>query len=128
MTRRYPLIAEIAIDLVDFFEPAYGQSLEIELGCDAHIEIDPERVVKRFERTRRGATGDRLQHRGLDLNITVRVEEVSDPGDNAAARDENRARVLIRNEVQITLAVAHLHVGQPMPFFGKRLQGFGEKR
>jgi hypothetical protein len=38
------LVAEVAVDLVDAGHAAHEQALEVELGGDAHEEVDVERV------------------------------------------------------------------------------------
>ena len=47
---RQPLVAEDAADLVDALEAADDQPLEVQLGGDAHEEVEVERVVVRVER------------------------------------------------------------------------------
>ena len=73
--RRQPFVAEVAVDLEDALEAADHEPLQVELGRDAQVEIEVERVVVGDERPRRGAAGDRLHHRRLDLEEAARVEE-----------------------------------------------------
>ena len=73
--RRDPLVAEVAVDLVDALEAADDQALQVQLGRDAQVEVHVERVVVGDEGPRRGAAGDRLHHRRLDLEEAARVEE-----------------------------------------------------
>jgi hypothetical protein len=40
-----PLVPEVAVELEDLLEPAHGEALEVELGCDAQEELHVERVV-----------------------------------------------------------------------------------
>ena len=77
---RQPLVAEVAADLVDALEAADDQPLEVQLGRDAHVEVEIERVVMGRERARRGAAQDRVHHRRLDLEEPARVEEAADAG------------------------------------------------
>ena len=48
--RRDPFVAEVAVDLVDPLEAADHQPLQVQLGRDAQVEVDVERVVVRHER------------------------------------------------------------------------------
>ncbi len=90
---RQPLVAEVAADLVDALEAADDQALEVELGRDAHVEIEIQRVVVGLERPRRGAAQDRVHHRRLDLEEAARVEEAPDRAhDRACACGRPRAR------------------------------------
>ncbi len=90
---RQPLVAEVAADLVDAFEAADDQALEVQLGRDAHVEVEIERVVVRGERARRGAAQDRVHHRRLDLEIAARVEEAAERRDDRAALAEHLAHL-----------------------------------
>ena len=75
---RDPLVAEVAVDLVDPLEAADDQPLQIQLRRDAQEELHVERVVVRHERPRQRAAGDRLHHRRLDFEIAARVQEPAD--------------------------------------------------
>ena len=124
---RDPLIPEVTIDLVDAFEPADGQPLEVQLGRDAQEQVDVERVVMRDERPGQRAAGDRLHHRRLDLEEAARVQEPADAGDHARARLEHPPRLRIDDEIEVALAVARLDVGQPVPFLRQRQQALRQK-
>ena len=62
------LVAEDAPDLEHALEPADDQSLEVQLGGDAEVEVDVERVVVGDERSRRRAAELVAEHRRLDLD------------------------------------------------------------
>ena len=87
--RRQPLVAEIAVDLVDLLEAADDQALQVQLRRDAQVHRHVERVVMRDERPRRGAAGNRLHHRRLDFHEAARVELVAQPPHDARARVEH---------------------------------------
>ena len=73
--RRDPFVPEVTVDLVDAFDAADRQPLQIELRRDAQEQLHVERVVMRHERPRERAAGNRLHHRRLDLEIAARVQE-----------------------------------------------------
>ena len=52
---REPLVAEVAVDLVDALEAADDQALQVQLRRDAQVHVQVERVVVREERARGGA-------------------------------------------------------------------------
>jgi hypothetical protein len=56
----------------------------------------------------------RLQDRRLDLDEAVGVEVRADRRDHARADERVTARILIHQQVEVTLAVALLGVGQPV--------------
>ena len=68
------LVAEDAADLVDPVDPADDGLLEVELEGDAQRHVLVEGIHVRAEGTRRRAAVDELQHRGLDLDVALRVE------------------------------------------------------
>ena len=115
-----PLVAEVAVDLVDPGDAAHQKPLEVELRRDAQIEIDVERVVMGLERPGRGAARDHLHHRRLDLQEAAGVEKLADSLDDACPHLEHPARLLVGGEVEVALAVAGLDVGQAVPLLGQR--------
>ena len=74
VVRRDPLIAEIAVDLVDALQAAHHQALQIQFRRDPQIQIDVERVVMRPERARRRAAVKRLEHGRLHFQKAVRLQ------------------------------------------------------
>ena len=98
----------------------------IQLQRDAQIKVAAERVVKGLERLRRRAAGNRLHRGRLDLDVAAFVEKIPDLMDDGATLEHHVLHVGIRDQVQITLAVADLGVFQPVIFCGWRTQGFGE--
>ena len=123
---RQPLVAEVAADLVDALEAADDQPLEVELGRDAHVEIEIERVVVRHERPRRRAAEDRVHHRRLDLEEAARVEEAPDRAHDRGALAEDLAHVGVHHQVDVALAVADLDVLQAVPLLGQRARRLGQ--
>jgi len=125
---RHALVAEVAIDLVDPLEAADDETLEIELRCDAQVQIHVERVVVRLEGPRNGAAGNRLHHRRLDLQKAPRVEEGAQPLDQPCAQQEDLAGLGVDDEVDVALAIPGLDVLEAVPLLRKRTQRFGEER
>ncbi len=118
---RNTLVSEVLADLVDPLETTDDQPLQVELRRNSEVEVAPQLVVMGHERTRRGSPVERLQHGSLDLEEPVAVEDGSHRGDDARAKDEIRARLLVDEQIEIALAVAKLDVGQPVERVGKRL-------
>ena len=125
---REALVAEVLADLVDALEAADDQALEVELGRDPQVQRAVERVVVRGERPAGAAAVDRLQDRRLDLDEAGVVEEPADLADHLRARDEHLARLLVRHQVELALAVAGLDVGEAVVLLRRRAQRLREQR
>ncbi len=119
---RHAFIAEVAVDLVDAFEAADHQPLEIQLRRDAQEHVHVERVVMRLEGPRGGAARDGLQHRRLDFEEIHRVEKIAQVAQHAVAGDEDVAALLVDDEVHVTLPVTRVDVGHAMPLVRQRPQ------
>ena len=76
------LVAKVLADLVDPLEPADDQPLQIELGRDPQVEVARQLVVVGHERTSGRPAVERLEHRRLDLEEPVAVEERADRCDD----------------------------------------------
>ena len=125
--RRDPLVAEVTVDLVDAFDAADGQPLEVELRRDPQEQLHVERVVMGHERPRQRAAGDRLHHRRLDFEVAARVQESPDVRQHAAADLEHAPRVGIDDEIEVALPVADLDVAQPVPLLRQRQEALGQE-
>jgi hypothetical protein len=113
-------------DLVHAIEAADHETLEVELVGDAQVEGLVEGVVVGGERTGRGPTIDGLQDRGVHLEEAALIEERAQHGHDARARDGDAAGLGVREQVEVTLAVAGLHVLQTVPLLGQGAQTLGE--
>ena len=108
----HTFVAEVFAELINTVEATYDESLEVQLRSDAHIEVDIERVVVRDEGACCGTTRNGLQNGGLDLQAAMLVEEVAHGRDNLGTLYEDLAHLGIHHQIDITLAIAHLGVGQ----------------
>ena len=76
------LVAEDPADLVDLLDAADQQPLQVQFQGDAQEQVDVEGVVVRDERPGRGAAGDGVQRRRLDLAEALVVEVAADGADD----------------------------------------------
>ncbi len=74
----------------------------------------------RLERTRHRSARDRMHHRRFDFDETTAIEEAAHFHNNPGALDEYFAHAFIRDQVEISLPVAQIHISQAMPLFRKR--------
>ena len=70
------------------------------------------------KRPRHCATGDRMHHRRFDFKKLTRDEEVAHIVNHRGPCTEGFAGFFIDDEVNVTLPITRLHVGEPVPFFG----------
>jgi hypothetical protein len=125
--RRQALVAEDAAELEDALEAADDQALQVELGRDAEVEVDVERVVMCDKRSRRGAAGHALHHRRLDLEEAALAEEAPDVIDDAAPDLEDAPRLGVGDEVEVALAVARLDVLEAVPLLRQGAERLGQE-
>ena len=74
-----------------------------------------------------GAAGDGVQHRRLDLEKAMLDHEAADGAHRLAARHKAQPRLLVGDQVDITLAVFLLLVGHAVKLVGQRPQAFGQQ-
>ena len=70
---RHAFVAEIPVDLVDAFETADDQSLQIKLRGDAQVELQIERVVMGHKGARRRPARNHVHHGRLDFHEPARL-------------------------------------------------------
>src|SRR3954454_19061603 len=79
------------------------------------------------ERARERAAVERLEHRRLDLVEAVLVEPPADRADDLAPQDEEIARLLVGDQVELPLAVAGLGVLEAVELLGRGAQRLREQ-
>ena len=80
------------------------------------------------ERPRPGAPGERLQRRRFDLDEVALVQPLADRGDDLARVDEQLARLLVGDQVELAVAVARAGVAEPVVLVRRRAQRLGQQR
>ena len=60
---------------------------------------------------------DRLQHRSLHFHKTAILQKTANLTNNHETFGENRARLIVCDQIKVTLAITRLDVLQAMPFF-----------
>jgi hypothetical protein len=63
----------------------------------------------------------------LDLDEALAVEVGADRADDAGPRDEDRARLLVGDQVELAVAKARLDVLQAVELVGRRAQALGQQ-
>ena len=122
-----PFVSKVPIDLEDPFEPSDHQPLQVELRGNPHEEFHVEGVVMGLERLGRGSSGDRVHHRGLHFEKVPADEELPDHLDGLVRMHEDLFDLGIDDQIDITLTVTGLHIGEPVPLLRKGPKGFDQK-
>ncbi len=122
--RRDAFVPKVAIDFVHAFETADQQALQVELGSDAEIEVEIERVVMCDERARRRAAVERLHHGRFYFEEAARIELPPERLDDLRTRDESLSHLRIRDQVDIALAIARFDIFKAVPLLGQREHDF----
>ncbi len=124
---RNTLVAEDAANLEHAVVAADEQAFQAQFKRDAKKEICPERIVVGDERTGGGSAGHAFKHRCLDFQKLPAGQGGADTGDDAAAHHQAGARLGVDDQIKVTLTVNLFGIGQAMPLFGERTQGFADK-
>jgi hypothetical protein len=125
---RDALVPKVLTDLEDLVETAHQQSLEVELGSDAQVEVGVERVVMGDKRPRQRATRERLQDGRLHLDEALAFQVTPHRGDQLAAGPQLPGDVRVGDEVHIPLAVPGLAVLETVEFLRQGAHRLGEQR
>ena len=80
-----------------------------------------------FKRLGRSATRDGLQHRRFNFKEVAGHQEAADVGNHLRTHTEGVAHVFVNDQVNVTLAIALLGVGQAVVLVRQRAQGFGQQ-
>ena len=88
-----------------------------ELGIDPYpaaryeVTATAREIADNYDEAR-GAARNRLQDRGLHLDVAALVEELAHRGDDLGAPDEYVAHLRVHHQVDVALAVADFGVGE----------------
>ena len=102
----HTLVAEVLAHLIDTLETTNNQSLQVELGSDAHVHILIERIEMGDEWAGTGTSCDILQDRRVDLGITGIVKNATQRADDGGTLEECIFDTLVNHQVNIALAIA----------------------
>ena len=124
----HALVAEDAAHLVHPLEAAHDQALEVQFGFNAQEHGNIQGVVVGAEGPGRRADFQRVQHRGVHLQVAPAVQELAHGGDDGAALAEGVAHLGIHDAVHIPLAVAQVGILQAVKLLRQYLEGLAQQR
>ncbi len=125
---RDALIAKTLIEHVNPLQAAHHAALEVEFAGDRQRQVAIERVVVSHEWPRIGAARERLQDGRFDFDEPVLVHPLAQRRDRARAGDEQLARGLVRDQIQLAVAVAGLQILEAVVLGRRRAQRLGQQR
>ncbi len=122
------LVAKALAEVVHVLQAPDETAVEVQLDGDAQRHLLVQRVVMGQERARRGAPRERLQHGRFDLDEAPLGHERPQRVDRARARHEQLARGLIREQIELAVAVARAGVAEPVVLGGRGAQRLCKER
>ena len=122
------LVAEVLAELEHLVHAADEQPLQVQLRRDAHHAVLVERVEVREERLCRRTTGLVLQDWCLDFGEALGPQVLADLSKQLRPREEARARLVVRHEIDVAAAVARLFVGEAVELLRRLLERLREHR
>ena len=121
-----PFVAEVAAEFKDPLHTAHDQTLEVELRCNAQIQVSSQRVVVGYKGPGCSATGDGVHSRGFHLNVALILQGPSQGGQDLSPGDEHFQHIGVCPQVHIAPSVASLCVLHTVPLFRRGCEGFGQ--
>ena len=122
MTGIDTLITEYTTDLEYTLETTDDETLEVELEGYTKLYVLVQGIVMGLKWTCSGTAGILHQHRCLHLHEATTIEEVTDLTDDLGTFDEDILRVLVHDEVDVTLTISRIGILQTMELLRKRIE------
>ena len=124
----HSFVAEVFGKFVHSVKSAHNQTLEVELVGNTQVERNIQGVVVRHKGPRGGSAWNRLQNRGLNLEVAGLVKDAAHRAKNLGAGHEHVAHTLVHHEVHVALAVAQFGVAERVVHGSVRVLFHGRKR
>ena len=106
----HAFVAEVLTDFIHAFESTHDESLEVELGGNAHIHVGVECIEMRDEWSSRCTTWYHLEHRCLHFGVACFVEDAAHGASDNGTLLECFLHALVDHQVHVALAIAKLRV------------------
>mmetsp|Transcript_8923 Transcript_8923/g.24044 ORF Transcript_8923/g.24044 Transcript_8923/m.24044 type:complete len:656 (-) Transcript_8923:29-1996(-) len=108
-----PLVPKLLSDLKHPIQTTDDEHLEVEFGRHTHVQLEIQVVMIRNERPSGCSPRNHVHHRRLHLEEPSLVQERAHTLDDLGTRSKDIGHARIHNQVQISLPVPRLLVGQP---------------
>ncbi len=120
-------VTEVTVNFEYAFEAANHQTLEVQFRRDTQVHVQIQRVVMGDKRTGRRAAWDHLHHRRFDFHKAASNHKLANTGQDLRTGFEGVTGFIVRDEIQITLAIARFLVLQAVEFIRQRTQRFRQQ-
>jgi hypothetical protein len=121
------LVTELATNFVDTLKTSNNKHLEVQLGGDTHEHVHVEVVVVGDEGLGGGSSSNLVHHGSLNFDEIPGVEVLTDERNDLGTGDEDIARTVVHDKVEVTLTVTSLLVLETEVLRGKHTKTRGEK-
>ena len=101
----HALVPEVSREFIHAFESTHDKSFEVQFVGNAQIQRNIQRIVMRFEWSRRRTTGDGLQHRCVHFQPSLLIKRFPNGPDDAGSGFKRFANMGIDHEVYIAHAI-----------------------
>ena len=116
----HTLVAELSADFIHLVKTANDATLQVKLGCDAKIHVNVKGVVVCDERTCICTACKGVEDGSFYFVESLVVQKLSDCRHDFATLDEEFLDLGVGNEVNVTLAISKLGIGESVILFGER--------
>lgn len=120
-------ITELAAHFVHTFKTTDNQHLQVQLRSNTHEEVHVELVMVSNEGLGSRTTSNGVHHGSFHLNEIAGVKVVADVANNLRPGNENIARAVVHDQVEITLAETLFLVLQTVVLGGDGVQARRQK-
>ena len=120
-------VAEHPADLINSFQAADDQPLQVQLQGDPQFQIFVEGVEVGFKGTSSGASGVVYQNGGFHFHEPFSRQIGADGGNDLGALHKSVPDFGIHNQVHVPLTVPLVGVGQAMELFRQGLEGLAQQ-
>lgn len=120
-------VTELATHFVYTLKTTDNQHLKVQLRSNTHEEVHVEVVVVSNEGLGSRATSNGVHHGSFHLNEVAGVEVVADVANNLGPGNENIARAVVHDQVEVTLAETLFLVLQTVVLGGNGVQARRQK-
>ena len=123
----HALVAEDAAHLIDAVHAAHNEALQVQLSLDAEHHVHVQGIVVGVEGTCGCADLKRGQDGGVHFEEALLIQISTDLLQDLAALDEGILDLGVCDQVNITLTITGLGIGQAVELLRQRAQALGQQ-
>ena len=127
MTCIQSLVTEYTADLVNTLHASDDQSLQIQFQGNTQLQVFVQCIEMCFERSCCCTAGIGYQHRCFNFQESLSVQILTYCTDDPGTFDKGFFYVCVHDQIDITLTITDVGIGQTMKFFRKNLKTLGKQ-